>query len=154
MKLILMSVGRIRSEPLRSVFSDYLQRISRICPVFHETVREIRGKDPESTREEEGERILKLLSSRDVLILLDEKGKMMTSMVLSRWLSNKMESSEGRLCLLVGGAYGVSPKVRERANETLGLSPMTFPHELCLVLLAEQVYRAFSIIKGLPYHHA
>ncbi len=153
MKLLFLSVGRMKSEPMRQILSDYLQRISRTCPVLHETVRESRGKSPEVTREEEGERILKMVSQRDTLVLLDEKGKMMTSPNLASWFSNKMESSEGRLCLLVGGAYGVSPKVRERADEILALSPMTFPHELCLVILTEQIYRAFSILKGSPYHH-
>lgn len=153
MKLLFLSVGRMKSEPMRQILSDYLQRISRTCPVLHETVRESRGKNPEVTREEEGERILKMVSPRDTLVLLDEKGKMMTSPNLASWFSNKMESSEGRLCLLVGGAYGVSPKVRERADEILALSPMTFPHELCLVILTEQIYRAFSILKGSPYHH-
>lgn len=153
MKLLFLSVGRLRSEPLREILADYLQRISRTCPVAHETVKESRGKDLESMRENEGERILRMLSPRDTLILLDEKGKMMTSVSLARWLSNKMDSSEGRLCLLVGGAYGVSASVRERADETLALSLMTFPHELCLIVLAEQVYRAFSILNGSSYHH-
>lgn len=152
-KLHLLSVGRLRSEPLREMLDDYLQRVSRFCPVLHETVKESRGKEPEAMREAEGERILRMISPRDTLVLLDENGKMMTSVNLARWLSNKMESSEGRLCLLVGGAYGVSSKVRERADETIALSLMTFPHELCLIVLAEQVYRAFSILKGSSYHH-
>lgn len=153
MKLVLLSVGRVRSEPLREAFADYLRRVSRFCPVLHETIKESRGKDPDSMRETEGERILRMVSPRDTLVLLDENGRMMTSVNLAGWLSNKMESSEGRLCLLVGGAFGVSSRVRERADETLALSPMTFPHELCLVVLAEQVYRAFSILKGSSYHH-
>jgi 23S rRNA (pseudouridine1915-N3)-methyltransferase len=153
MKLLFLSVGRMKSEALREMLTDYLKRISRYVPVSHETARENRGKDPEVTRESEGERILKMLTARDTLVLLDERGKMMTSVNLARWLSNKMESSGGRLCLLVGGAYGVSRKVRERADDTLSLSPMTFPHELCLVLLAEQVYRAVSILNGSSYHH-
>jgi 23S rRNA (pseudouridine1915-N3)-methyltransferase len=152
-KLLFLSVGRLKSEPLREILADYLQRISRNCPVVHEIIKESRGKDPDSMRENEGERILRMLSPRDTLILLDEKGKMMTSVNLARWLSNKMDSSEGRLCLLVGGAYGVSASVRERADETLALSPMPFPHELCLIVLAEQVYRAFSILNGSSYHH-
>ncbi|MFA0888805.1 MAG: 23S rRNA (pseudouridine(1915)-N(3))-methyltransferase RlmH [Synergistales bacterium] len=154
MKLLFLSIGKVKSEPIRWLLADYLQRISRICPVLHETVRESRGKNPEAMREEEGERVFRMLSPRDTLVLLDEKGKMMTSPKLASWLSNKMESSEGRLCLLVGGAYGVSQKVRERADELLALSPMTFPHELCLVVLTEQIYRAFSILKGSPYHHS
>jgi 23S rRNA (pseudouridine1915-N3)-methyltransferase len=153
-KLLFLSIGKVKSEPIRWLLADYLQRISRICPVLHETVRESRGKNPEAMREEEGERVFRMLSPRDTLVLLDEKGKMMTSPKLASWLSNKMESSEGRLCLLVGGAYGVSQKVRERADELLALSPMTFPHELCLVVLTEQIYRAFSILKGSPYHHS
>jgi 23S rRNA (pseudouridine1915-N3)-methyltransferase len=153
-KLLFLSIGKVKSEPIRWLLADYLQRISRICPVLHETVRESRGKNPEAMREEDGERVFRMLSPRDTLVLLDEKGKMMTSPKLASWLSNKMESSEGRLCLLVGGAYGVSQKVRERADELLALSPMTFPHELCLVVLTEQIYRAFSILKGSPYHHS
>lgn len=153
MKLLFLSVGRIKSEPLRTVFSEYIQRITRYCPVSCESVRESRAKVPEITREEEGERLLRLITERDTLVLLDERGKMMPSLSYARWLSNRIESSSGRLCLLVGGAYGVSSRVRERADETVALSLMTLPHELCLVLLAEQVYRAFSILRGSSYHH-
>lgn len=104
-------------------------------------------------RDTEGQRILKALAPRDSVILLDEKGQMMTSMNMAKWLSHKMGSSGGRLCLVVGGAYGVSASVRERADETVALSLMTLPHDLCLVVLAEQVYRALSILNGSPYHH-
>ena len=153
MKLVLLTVGRLKSRPLGELLADYLQRIARICPVSHETVKEARGKDPESMREIEGQRILKALAPRDSVILLDEKGQMMTSMNMAKWLSHKMGSSKGRLCLVVGGAYGVSASVRERADETMALSLMTLPHDLCLVVLAEQVYRALSILNGSPYHH-
>lgn len=153
MKLVLLTVGRLKSRPHGELLADYLQRIARVCPVFHETVKETRGKDPESMRESEGQRILKALAPRDSVVLLDEKGKMMTSINMAKWLSHKMGSSEGRLCFVIGGAYGVSASVRERADETLALSLMTLPHDLCLVLLAEQVYRALSILNGSPYHH-
>ena len=153
MKLVLLTVGRLKSRPLGELLADYLQRIARICPVSHDTVKEARGMDPESMREIEGQRILKALAPRDSVILLDEKGQMMTSMNMAKWLSHKMGSSEGRLCLVVGGAYGVSASVRERADETVALSLMTLPHDLCLVVLAEQVYRALSILNGSPYHH-
>jgi len=152
-KLVFLSVGRMKSEPLQALLSEYIQRISRYCPVSCESVRESRSKVPEITREEEGERLLRLISGRDSLVLLDERGKMMPSLSYARWLSNRIETSAGRLFLLVGGAYGVSSRVRERADETVALSLMTFPHELCLVILAEQVYRAFSILKGSSYHH-
>ena len=153
MKLLLLTVGRLKSRPHEELLSDYLRRIARICPVSHETVRETKEKDPESMRTSEGERILKALAPRDSVVLLDEKGQMMTSMDMAKWLSHKMGSSKGRLCLVVGGAYGVSASVRERADETIALSLMTLPHDLCLVVLAEQVYRALSILNGSPYHH-
>jgi len=152
-KLLFLSVGRMKSEPLRAIFSEYIHRISRLCPVCCETVRESRARVPQIMREEEGERILRMVSERDTVVLLDEHGKMMPSLTYARWLSNRIESSAGRLCLVVGGAYGVSSAVRDRADETLALSSMTFPHELCLVILAEQVYRAFSILEGSSYHH-
>ncbi len=88
MKLLFLSVGRIKSEPLRTVFSEYIQRISRYCPVSCESVRESRAKVPEITREEEGERLLRLITERDTLVLLDERGKMMPCLSYARWYSN------------------------------------------------------------------
>jgi 23S rRNA (pseudouridine1915-N3)-methyltransferase len=103
--------------------------------------------------EKEGISILKKLRERDTIILLDERGKMYDSVEFSSFISRELGIVGGRLVFVIGGAFGLSQNVKERAQAVVSLSKMTMPHELCLLFLSEQLYRAFSIIAGNDYHH-
>jgi len=103
-------------------------------------------------KEREGELILRQIQPQDYLVLLDEHGKEMRSVDFARWLSHKQQTCR-QLTLVIGGPYGFSPAVYERAQEKISLSLMTFSHQMVRLILAEQVYRACTIIKGEPYHH-
>lgn len=154
-KMVLLTVGMPRQRWVESVGQEYLQRISRWVPLAWEHVAEARHR-PQDIKgiEEEGLRLLRCLQPRDTMVLLDEGGRSFSSPQFSQWLFGTYESTPGRLVLIVGGAFGVSSAVRERAHEAIALSAMTFPHELCAVVLLEQLYRAVTIRHHVPYHHA
>lgn len=105
-----------------------------------------------TARQEESERILARLSKDDFVVLLDERGELLDSPAFSRLLVQAIEAHR-HITVIIGGAYGVSDELRERANKILSLSPLVFPHQLVWVILAEQLYRAQSIKDGTPYHH-
>ena len=101
----------------------------------------------------EGKQLLGALETSDYVVLLDEHGTERTSMDYSQWLERRMASVSKRLVFVVGGPYGFSPEVYDRANEKISLSKMTFPHELVRLIFVEQLYRAFTILRHEPYHH-
>lgn len=104
-------------------------------------------------KEKEGEAILKKLSSTDILVLLDEKGKTYTSIEFSEFLQKKMNSGIKQLVFAVGGPYGFSDALYQRANGSISLSKMTFSHQMVRLFFIEQIYRAFTILRNEPYHH-
>lgn len=101
----------------------------------------------------EGRNILAALDTSDVVVLLDEHGKEMTSVEFSRYMQKKMSAVQRRLVFVVGGPYGFSQEVYDRANEKISLSKMTFSHEMIRLIFTEQLYRAMTILRGEPYHH-
>jgi 23S rRNA (pseudouridine1915-N3)-methyltransferase len=109
--------------------------------------------DIEKTKGIEEELILKKLSTQHYLVLLDEKGKMMTSPQWAQQFQQLMNMGTKTLVLLIGGAYGVSETIKKQAKQTWSLSNLVFPHQLVRLILAEQVYRTYSIIHNSPYHH-
>lgn len=112
-----------------------------------------KGNNTAQVKQREGESILKLLKPDDYLMLLDERGKSYTSVEWAQWLQQRMNASVKHLVLVIGGAHGFLDDVYARANAQLSLSAMTFPHELIRLFLAEQLYRAHTILKGEKYHH-
>ena len=110
--------------------------------------------EPAILKIKEGEAILAGLAKEDYLVLLDEKGKSLTSEAFSGLIVQRTNDSIKNLIFLIGGAYGVSDAVKQRANFTWSLSPLVFPHQLVRLILAEQLYRACSIMKNEQYHHA
>ena len=154
MKLVVLSVGKPRNPLYKKEIEGYHRRINASIPFEWQTVREISGRRPtENVVQEEGAVLLKRIVERDLLILLDESGETMTSEGFSAWIFETLRKSLGRVIMCVGGPFGVSRPVRERADFRLSMSPMTLPHELCLLLLFEQLYRAVTIEKGGNYHH-
>ncbi|MFZ1528765.1 MAG: 23S rRNA (pseudouridine(1915)-N(3))-methyltransferase RlmH [Ferruginibacter sp.] len=109
---------------------------------------------PHDLKIKEGELILPLLKKEDYLVLLDERGKQLSSEGLAAFIQQRANESVRSIVFLIGGAYGVSPAVMERANFTWSFSQLVFPHQLVRMILAEQVYRACTIIKNEKYHHS
>jgi 23S rRNA (pseudouridine1915-N3)-methyltransferase len=135
---------------------DYYRK--RIAPLQTLEIVETRagahsGRDPEAARRREGEALLRRVGPQDAVVLLDERGRQPTTHELADLLA-RLQGERGRtLCFLVGGAYGVDEAVGLRADETVSLSRLTFPHQLVRVVLLEQLYRVLSLQAGHGYHH-
>ena len=152
MKLLVLAVGKPKKNWIREACEEYLSRLRGTVSLGFESVPSAKGGPVQGT-EREGKGILGFLNSGDTMVLLDEKGSSLTSSGFSGKMQSLLGSSRGRVVFVVGGAYGVSAEVRARADWTLRLSDMTLPHEMALVLLLEQIYRAHAIASGHPYHH-
>ena len=148
MKLIILSVGKEKNEASASLINYFEIRVMRYLPIEWLYV------EHSATKEKEAEKILSLLKKEDYVVLLDEKGKDIKSETLADLISNRMVDSVRRMVFIIGGAYGVSKAVEERANYVWKLSSLVFPHMLVRVIVLEQLYRALTIIKGEKYHHA
>ncbi len=148
MKLLFISIGKKHDPALAESINDFTSRIS------HYTSVEWKLISSSESVEAEGKSILNALDERDFVVLLDEKGKEIDSEGLAKLLDARLNASTHRISFIIGGAYGVNESVRARSNSTIALSKLTFPHQLVRLILAEQVYRAFTILKGEKYHHA
>jgi len=149
-------VGKSQPRFVEEGVAFYRERIAHFQPVELVEVRAggHSGRDPEQALRREGEAILKRLVPDDPVVLLDEGGRQRSTAALADWLA-ALQSRAGRpLTLVVGGAYGVDPSVRRRADHVLSLSPLTWPHQLVRVMLLEQLYRCCSLRAGHAYHHA
>ena len=149
MKLVIIVVGRPKDKNIALLSDMY---IGRIVPKGLAAV-EFAPAAKDGDIEKEGASLLKKLRERDTVVLLDERGTMYGSAGFSRFISDSLAEAGGRLVFVIGGAFGLSEEVKRRADAVLSLSKMTMPHELCLLFLSEQLYRAFSIIAGSDYHH-
>lgn len=139
MTIKIISVGRFSLQEAQALFGEYLKRIGRTLPVKHLPVKSV------------GQYLAKR-KSNDFLIFLDERGKQFTTIEFSRWLEDKTVHSSKDLTFLVGSAEGFSDEQRQHADFLFSLSPLTLQHELALVILAEQIYRACTIWRREPYH--
>jgi 23S rRNA (pseudouridine1915-N3)-methyltransferase len=151
-----MVVGRTTSANLRSGIEEYTKRINRYIQfdiVELPDVKTSRKLTEDKQKEAEGEMMLNRIQPSDFVVLLDERGKEMTSREFSVNLEKKMLTVPKQLYYIVGGPYGFSPDVYARANEKMSLSKMTFPHEMVRLFFTEQLYRAFTIQRNEPYHH-
>ena len=153
MKIVLLAVGRLRSEPLREVCADYLARLKRYGSAEVVEVKASENGDAARRIADESARLLDQLAPSDHVMALDERGKTLSSPELAKVLKDLELRSTKRLVLILGGAYGLSDEIRRRGT-LLSLSKMTFPHELCRAVALEQLYRARTIQNGEPYHHA
>ena len=155
MKTELILVGRTVSKEFTKIIDDYRERITHYIPFNITVIPELKNTkslSEEQQKTTEGELILKQLQSSDTVILLDEHGREPRSIELAAWLEKKQQTAR-RLVFVIGGPYGFSPAVFERANEQLSLSRLTFSHQMVRAIFVEQFYRACTIIKGEPYHH-
>jgi 23S rRNA (pseudouridine1915-N3)-methyltransferase len=155
MKSVLLQVGKTVNKHFTAGISDYAERISHYMPFDIITIPELKNTKnltEEQQKAAEGDLILRQLQSSDHVVLLDEHGLELRSVELARWLQQKQQSAR-RLVFVIGGPYGFSPAVYQRANEQLSLSRLTFSHQMVRLVFTEQLYRACTIIKGEPYHH-
>ena len=155
MKSVLLQVGKTVNKHFTAGISDYAERISHYMPFDIITIPELRNTKnltEEQQKAAEGDLILRQLQPSDHVVLLDEHGLELRSVELARWLQQKQQSAR-RLVFVIGGPYGFSPAVYQRANEQLSLSRLTFSHQMVRLVFTEQLYRACTIIKGEPYHH-
>ena len=156
MKIELMAVGRVVTRYLQEGIDVYTSRIGHYMPfslTLIPDVKTTKGLTQEKQKEMEGKAILSQLQPGDVLVLLDERGKEMTSREFASYIDRKSVTVAKRLVFLIGGPYGFSPEIYERANEKISLSRMTFSHEMVRLFFVEQIYRAMTILRGEPYHH-
>lgn len=156
MEICVVSVGKISSKWIEegiSVFENRIKRYNKFSTIIIPDIRNAKSLTKEKIKEEEGKSILSLFNTSDFVVLLDERGKEFTSGEWSDWIQKIMNSGRKRLMLVIGGPYGFSKDVYERTDYKLALSKMTFTHEMAKLFLTEQIYRAFTILKGEPYHH-
>ncbi len=154
MKITVLFVGKPKKNFFRDGALYYLEQVKRYVNVELIAVPDSSQKgNPEKIRNIEGESILRVIRERDYVVLLDDKGSKRTSLEFAEWLEQRLNEARGRLVFIIGGPFGVSDHVKNRSDSILSLSKMTFPHELCLVFLSEQIYRACAIKAGTGYHH-
>ncbi|MGH7550518.1 MAG: 23S rRNA (pseudouridine(1915)-N(3))-methyltransferase RlmH [Gemmatimonadota bacterium] len=153
MRIEIIAVDRLREPWARAAVTEYLGRVARYVPADRRDVKAARGDDARAVLEE-GKRLLAAAAAgpRDRLVALAPSGEPLSSEGWAAVLSDWLQDGVGRAVFLVGGAGGLSPAVLEAAQRTLSLGPQTLAHELAQVVLAEQLYRAFTIQRGEPYH--
>jgi 23S rRNA (pseudouridine1915-N3)-methyltransferase len=157
MKIRFFVVGKTAFEDLKVGEQRYAQRLAHYCTFERLDLPDI--KNPKSfsqaqIKDKEGVLILSKINPTDFVILLDENGKDFSSVAFADWIAQKQMQHNGAFVFVIGGAYGFSQAVYERAQFKLSLSSMTFSHQMVRMIFLEQLYRAFSILKGEPYHHA
>ena len=155
MKTELILVGKTVNKHFIAGINDYVERTNHYMPFNITIIPELKNTKAlteEQQKEREGDLILQKLQSSDTVVLLDEHGKELRSIELADWLQRKQNTTR-RLVFIMGGPYGFSKAVYERANEKLSLSKMTFSHQMVRLIFCEQIYRACTIIRGEPYHH-
>ncbi|WKX75377.1 23S rRNA (pseudouridine(1915)-N(3))-methyltransferase RlmH [Zobellia laminariae] len=156
MTVKLIAIGKTDSKALLQLISEYENRLKHYVKFELEIIPDIKNTKNLSEaqqKEKEGELILKNLSNTDVLVLLDENGKQFSSVDFSGYLQKKMNAGLKQLVFVIGGPYGFSTDVYNKAQGKISLSKMTFSHQMVRLFVVEQVYRAFTILRNEPYHH-
>ena len=156
MKIEYWLIGKTNEAYLQEgmgIFEKRLQRYLKLKKVTLSDIKNAKKLSNQEVKEKEGEKILAKLNPNDYLILLDERGKNLTSTQFARFMNQQLQQSYSKTVFLIGGAYGFAPKIYERANEQLALSKMTFSHQMIRLFFLEQLYRAMSILRNEPYHN-
>ncbi|MFD2551003.1 23S rRNA (pseudouridine(1915)-N(3))-methyltransferase RlmH [Bizionia sediminis] len=156
MTIKLLAIGKTDNKLLASLITDYQNRLGHYIKFEFEIIpdlKKVKHLSETQQKEKEGALILSKLAATDTLILLDEKGKQMHSIAFSEYLQKYMNSGIKQLVFVIGGPYGFSEAVYNKAQGMLSLSKMTFSHQMIRLFIVEQFYRAFTILKNEPYHH-
>jgi 23S rRNA (pseudouridine1915-N3)-methyltransferase len=152
MRLHFVWIGKTRDRHCAALVSEYLKRVKRFTAYEVSELKEYSGADQQRAIAAEGEKIIDSIENDDFVILLDERGCNFTSLEFADLINAKQQDCIKRLAFIIGGFAGVSHEVKRRADLQVSLSQMTLTHELARVLLTEQVYRAFTLLAGMPYH--
>ena len=156
MKITLLTVGKTDKDWVRQGLDIYVSRLKHYIPFSIVEIPELKNVSAlsrDQIKSKEGELILKNIRQTDDVILLDERGKEYSSVELARIIQDKISYEGKDIVFVIGGAYGFSDAVYKRSNSKLSLSRMTFSHQMVRAIFAEQIYRAFTIMRGEPYHH-
>ena len=156
MTIKLLAIGKTDNKDLQALIDDYQKRLGFYIKFEFEIIpdlKKVKNLREDQQKQKEGELILSKLNATDVLILLDENGKQFDSVEFSNYLQKHMNSGIKRLVFVIGGPYGFSPDVYQKANGKLSLSKMTFSHQMIRLFVIEQLYRGFTILRNEPYHH-
>ncbi len=156
MRINLICIGKTDDKEISGLIKYYQNRLPKHWN-FEITeipdVKNAKNLSPELLKKEEGKLFLNLTENSDHIILLDEKGKQFTSREFAAKIDNWMNSSIKKVSFFIGGAYGFSEEIYQRANEKIALSKMTFTHQMIRLFFVEQIYRADQILQGKPYHN-
>jgi 23S rRNA (pseudouridine1915-N3)-methyltransferase len=156
MKLQLWSLGKAHEAYVKMGVEDFTKRINNYFPSDWTIIPPLKNAatlSESDLKRKEGEVILSMLQKDDYLVLLDERGKSFTSEKLAEFIQQRANESTKNVIFLIGGAFGVDEAVSKRANHKWSLSQLVFPHQLVRLILAEQVYRACTILRNEKYHH-
>ena len=151
----MIAVGKVKEKYYTNAIKEYAKMLSRFCTfsvieVQEENYKKVDDKLVERIKEKEGERILAQLKGH--VIVLTPEGQKYSSSTFAKKLKSLTDIGTGVISFVIGGSYGISNAVKERADDKISFSDMTFPHTLFRVMLTEQIYRAFSILNGSAYH--
>jgi 23S rRNA (pseudouridine1915-N3)-methyltransferase len=156
MKITFITVGKTDEAYLKDGIEKYVKRLkhyTRLTIVEIDELKNTKALTPDQQKAREAELILKKITPLDHVILLDENGTELSSQQFAAYINKKALGSVANVVFVVGGPYGFDQSVYERANDKISLSAMTFSHQMVRLFFVEQLYRAFTIIKGEPYHH-
>ncbi len=155
MKIELWVIGKTNEKYLEAGIEIFEKRLKNYLPFSLFVLPDVKVKtiDSQLIKKEEGKMVLSKLATDDWLVLLDEQGQEFSSMELSRWLERRLGDSRRKMVFLIGGAFGFSPDVYARSNESLALSKLTFSHQMARLFCLEQLYRAMTIHRNEPYHN-
>lgn len=156
MTIKLVCIGKTDSAELKKLTEVYAKRLQFYVKFEVEIIPDLKkakNLDENQQKTKEGERILEKVQPSDFLVLLDEKGKEFTSVEFSAFIQKRLNSGMKQLIFVIGGPYGFSQEVYQRANAKIALSQLTFSHQMVRLFFTEQLYRAFTILKNEPYHH-
>jgi 23S rRNA (pseudouridine1915-N3)-methyltransferase len=156
MNIKLLAIGKTDNKALQSLIDEYTKRLSFYIKFEVEIIPDIKNSknlSENQQKEKEGELILSKLTPTDQLVLLDENGKKFSSISFSEEMQKKMNSGIKTLVFVIGGPYGFSEQVYQKAQGKISLSLMTFSHQMVRLFIIEQIYRAFTILRNEPYHH-
>lgn len=156
MTIKLLCIGKTDKKELESLTDIYVKRLQFYTKFEIEVIpdlKKVKSLDENQQKQKEGELILGKLQNSDFVVLLDENGKQYSSMAFSEYLQKRMNTGLKQLVFVIGGPYGFSTEVYNRADSKISLSKMTFSHQMVRLFVTEQIYRAFTILRNEPYHH-
>jgi 23S rRNA (pseudouridine1915-N3)-methyltransferase len=156
MKIAILQLGKTTEKHIAEGVEIYSVRLKKYCGleiISIPDLKDTRNMPVKEQKIKEGRKILQVLGKDDIIVLLDERGKELRTVDFAEWVEGKSQLQRKRIVFVIGGPWGFSDEVKDIANFTLSLSRMTFPHQLVRLLFIEQLYRAFTIINGEPYHH-